>query len=130
MSTVGDIDRMRGLVGKLKVLSLTPQMKAELEAAKKPSFWSILEYGKNSYETRYSRMLCWLLNPAGTHGLGGFALRWFAGFAERKLNTCNQDSCSGKAKEAYPSREEPQDPTPGIHDLLTWWKCWTLSCPG
>ena len=114
MSTVGDIDRMRGLVGKLKVLSLTPQMKAELEAAKKPSFWSILEYGKNSYETRYNRMLCWLLNPAGTHGLGGFALRWFAGYAERKLNTLNQDSCSGKAKEAYPSREEPQDPTPGI----------------
>lgn len=114
MSTVGDIDRMRDLVGKLKVLSLTPQMKAELEAAKKPSFWSILEYGKNSYETRYSRMLCWLLNPAGTHGLGGFALRWFAGFAERKLNTLNQDSCTGKAKEAYSSREEPQDPTPGI----------------
>lgn len=124
MSTVGDIDRMRGLVGKLKVLSLTPQMKAELEAAKKPSFWSILEYGKNSYETRYNRMLCWLLNPAGTHGLGGFALRWFAGFAERKLNACNQDSCNGQtnyaysAKEdteyAYPSREEAQDPTPGI----------------
>lgn len=114
MSTVGDIDRMRGLVGKLKVLSLTPQMKAELEAAKKPSFWSILEYGKNSYETRYNRMLCWLLNPAGTHGLGGFALRWFAGFAERKLNVCNQNSCTGKAKEAYPSREELQDPTPGI----------------
>lgn len=114
MSTVGDIDRMRDLVGKLKVLSLTPQMKAELEAAKKPSFWSILEYGKNSYETRYNRMLCWLLNPAGTHGLGGFALRWFAGFAERKLNVCNQNSCTGKAKEAYPSREETQDPTPGI----------------
>ena len=114
MSTVGDIDRMRGLVGKLKVLSLTPQMKAELEAAKKPSFWSILEYGKNSYETRYNRMLCWLLNPAGTHGLGGFALRWFAGFADRKLNVCNQNSCTGKAKEAYPSREETQASTPGI----------------
>ena len=114
MSTFDDIDRMRDLVGKLKVLSLTPQMKAELEAAKKPSFWSILEYGKNSYETRYNRMLCWLLNPAGTHGLGGFALRWFAGYAERKLNVCNQNSCTGKAKEAYPSREEPQDPTPGI----------------
>lgn len=114
MSTVGDIDRMRDLVGKLKVLSLTPQMKAELEAAKKPSFWSILEYGKNSYETRYNRMLCWLLNPAGTHGLGGFALRWFAGFADRKLNALNQDSCNGKAKEAYPSREETKDPTSGI----------------
>ena len=114
MSTFDDIDRMRDLVSKLKVLSLTPQMKAELEAAKKPSFWSILEYGKNSYETRYNRMLRWLLNPAGTHGLGGFALRWFAGFAERKLNVCNQNSCTGKAKEAYPSREEPQDPTPGI----------------
>ena len=114
MSTFDDIDRMRDLVSKLKVLSLTPQMKAELEAAKKPSFWSILEYGKNSYETRYNRMLCWLLNPAGTHGLGGFALRWFAGFAERKLNVCNQNSCTGKAKEAYPSREEPQDHTPGI----------------
>lgn len=124
MSTVDEFGRMRGLVGKLKVLSLTPQMKAELEAAKKPSFWSILEYGKNSYETRYNRMLCWLLNPAGTHGLGGFALRWFAGYAERKLNVCNQNSCTGKAKEAYPvkeetkyatpSREEAQDPTPGI----------------
>lgn len=114
MSTVGDIDRMRDLVGKLKVLSLTPQMKAELEAAKKPSFWSILEYGKNSYETRYNRMLCWLLNPAGTHGLGGFALRWFAGFAERKLNVLNQDSCNGQTNYAYPSREETKDPTPGI----------------
>ena len=32
MSTVDEFGRMRGLVGKLKVLSLTPQMKAELEA--------------------------------------------------------------------------------------------------
>lgn len=41
------------------------------------NFWSILEYGGDDrdggrYETRYSRMLRWLLDPTETHSLGGY----------------------------------------------------------
>ena len=28
-----------------------------------PNIWDIVEYGKESYETRYSKFLCWLLDP-------------------------------------------------------------------
>ncbi|MGL4662609.1 MAG: PD-(D/E)XK nuclease family protein, partial [Culicoidibacterales bacterium] len=37
-----------------------------------PNFWSVIEYGKNSYETRYSRMIRWLLDATETHGQGNF----------------------------------------------------------
>lgn len=32
-----------------------------------PNFWDIIEYGKESYETRYSRVLCWLFDPKANH---------------------------------------------------------------
>jgi len=34
-----------------------------------PNIWSIIEYGKTSYETRYSRFLRWLLDPKENHGI-------------------------------------------------------------
>jgi len=34
-----------------------------------PNIWSIIEYGKESYEIRYSRFLRWLLDPKGNHGI-------------------------------------------------------------
>ncbi|WP_431791448.1 PD-(D/E)XK nuclease family protein [Kocuria palustris] len=42
---------------------------------KSPNFWSILEYGKSSYEIRYLRMLRWLMDPKGDHGLGAYISR-------------------------------------------------------
>lgn len=35
-----------------------------------PNFWDIIEYGHESYETRQSKMLRWLLDPNENHGLG------------------------------------------------------------
>ncbi|WP_326503732.1 PD-(D/E)XK nuclease family protein [Rothia nasimurium] len=40
-----------------------------IHADRVPNFWSIIEYGRKSYETRYSRMLRWLLDPTENHGL-------------------------------------------------------------
>lgn len=37
-----------------------------------PNFWDIVDYGANAGETRYSKMLGWLLNPQEDHGLGTF----------------------------------------------------------
>lgn len=34
-----------------------------------PNFWDIVEYGRESYEIRNSKMLRWLLDPNGSHGL-------------------------------------------------------------
>lgn len=49
-----------------------------------PNFWSVIEYGRNSYETRYSRMIRWLLDPRENHGLETFVARRMAGLvAER-----------------------------------------------
>lgn len=36
----------------------------------KPNFWRIIEYGKNSYEIRQSRMIGWLLDTHQNHGIG------------------------------------------------------------
>ena len=43
-----------------------------------PNFWDILEYGRHSYETRYSKMLRWLLDPTENHGLGDLVARRLA----------------------------------------------------
>lgn len=49
-----------------------------------PNFWSVIEYGRNSYETRCSRMIRWLLDPRENHGLETFVARRMAGLvAER-----------------------------------------------
>lgn len=47
----------------------------------RPNFWSIIEYGSQSYETRYSRMLRWLLDPNENHGLGRFFMLGIVGLA-------------------------------------------------
>lgn len=48
-----------------------------LELKEKPNFWTIIEYGRmrntqerSAHETRYSKMLRWLLDPNETHNLG------------------------------------------------------------
>lgn len=63
-----------------------------------PSFWSIIEYSKNSYEIRYSRMLRWLLDPWETHG-------WGTRFAD-ELDAF----CAGQAPDEAP-RDDSVDPT-------------------
>lgn len=45
-----------------------------------PNFWDIVDYGANAGETRYSKMLGWLLDPQEDHGLGTF-------FASRFVQT-------------------------------------------
>lgn len=52
-------------------------IKNQLELEKKPNFWTIIEYGKvgidnkkSSHETRYSKMLRWLLDANENHNLG------------------------------------------------------------
>jgi hypothetical protein len=35
----------------------------------RPNIWSIIEYGRRSYEVRYSKFIRWLLDPGETHGV-------------------------------------------------------------
>ena len=43
-----------------------------------PNFWEIVEYGRESYEIRNSKMLRWLLDPNGSHRLGDRFVRGLA----------------------------------------------------
>ncbi|HEM3576495.1 TPA: PD-(D/E)XK nuclease family protein [Streptococcus suis] len=52
-----------------------------------PNMWSIMEYGRKSYEIRYSKMLRWLLDETANHGLGDlFAREVFAFYKDRQEN--------------------------------------------
>ncbi|HEM3177131.1 TPA: PD-(D/E)XK nuclease family protein [Streptococcus suis] len=52
-----------------------------------PNMWSIMEYGRKSYEIRYSKMLRWLLDETANHGLGNlFAREVFAFYKDRQEN--------------------------------------------
>jgi len=44
--------------------------KEKLSIEERPNIWSIIEYGRKSYEIRYSRFLRWLLDPKGNHEIG------------------------------------------------------------
>lgn len=65
---------MNDVVTAVKEFMKFNEVKAYIDAqtADIPNFWSIIEYGKNSYETRYSRMIRWLLDPMETHNQGNF----------------------------------------------------------
>ena len=53
----------------VRELAATPEVAGAIEASA-TTFWDILEYGDEAGEIRYSRFLCWLLNPSKDHGLG------------------------------------------------------------
>ncbi|KFI59683.1 PD-(D/E)XK nuclease family protein [Bifidobacterium gallicum] len=76
---------MEGLISQLEQLAQQPKTQALLLDAKTPNFWSILEYGRESYETRFCKMLRWLLDPTANHGLGDAAMRWIANYAGVEL---------------------------------------------
>jgi hypothetical protein len=57
------------LLERLDRVMQEPWMKDLIGEAYRPNFWSIIEYGRGSYETRYSRMLRWLMDPSENHGL-------------------------------------------------------------
>ncbi|MCL2662765.1 MAG: PD-(D/E)XK nuclease family protein [Oscillospiraceae bacterium] len=69
---------------------------------RRPNIWSIIEYGKNSYETRYSRFLRWLLDPSGNHGAGDAFIRelWKA------LKTKQKKQMAGKEAELESTETE------------------------
>lgn len=48
-----------------------------------PNFWEIIEYGRESYEVRQSKMLRWLLDPNENHGLGNSFLKKFINLTNR-----------------------------------------------
>ncbi len=50
-----------------------------------PNFWEVVEYGRESYEIRNSKMLRWLLDPNGSHRLGDRFVRRLAALASREL---------------------------------------------
>ena len=80
---------MNALVEELKSLSVAPRMRAQLAVAHTPNFWTILEYGKEGYEIRFSKMLRWLLDPTANHGLGDYVLRSMARFADAQLGSAD-----------------------------------------
>ncbi|WP_428639418.1 PD-(D/E)XK nuclease family protein [Schaalia sp.] len=49
-----------------------------------PNFWTIMGHGRISYETDYSKMLRWLLDPRGNHGAGTL----FASLMTQRLESC------------------------------------------
>lgn len=50
-----------------------------------PNFWEIVEYGRDSYEIRNSKMLRWLLDPNGSHGLRDRFVRGLAALVSPEL---------------------------------------------
>lgn len=50
----------------------------EAEVLPGPNFWDVIHYGESSYENRYNRMVRWLLDPGGNHGLGSAVVRALA----------------------------------------------------
>jgi len=52
-----------------KLGCLYEKWKQGQKRAQTPNIWSIIEYGRESYEIRYSRFFRWLLDPKETHGL-------------------------------------------------------------
>ncbi|MGM8212223.1 PD-(D/E)XK nuclease family protein [Virgibacillus sp. W0430] len=62
---------------KLEMIKEYDWVQKFLELKEKPNFWTIIEYGRvkssqerSAHETRYSKMIRWLLDPNETHNLG------------------------------------------------------------
>ena len=68
--------KAKEFVDEIKTLMDSPWVKAELE--RPANFWDIMEYGRDSYENRYSKMLKWLMDPTASHDLGYFFARQWA----------------------------------------------------
>lgn len=66
-------DAVEDFVTRFKSFMKQPWLEQRLqEDEEHPNFWTIIEYGRRSYEIRYSKMLRWLLDPSGNHGLGNY----------------------------------------------------------
>ena len=55
---------MGELANKIYEFSCNEKVNEIIKYKNKANIWRIIEYGKKSYETRYSRMLRWLLDPS------------------------------------------------------------------
>jgi len=74
----------------VRELAATPEVAGAIEASA-TTFWDILEYGDEAGEIRYSRFLCWLLNPSKDHGLGVWLRKLCSrgrGWRRRRSTTC------------------------------------------
>lgn len=85
------LENYKVYLGKLKIFREYEWVQKFLELKEKPNFWTIIEYGrvKNSqersaHETRYSKMIRWLLDPNETHNLGNI-------FAHKLLGLIGSD---------------------------------------
>lgn len=61
---------MEELANKIYEFSCNEKVNEIVKYKNKANIWRIIEYGKKSYETRYSRMLRWLLDPNENHHFG------------------------------------------------------------
>ena len=61
---------MEELANKIYEFSCNEKVNEIVKYKNKANIWRIIEYGKKSYETRYSRMFRWLLDPNENHHLG------------------------------------------------------------
>ena len=112
----GDLIEMSDL--NEKVIKLM-EMYDTLEGDYPPNIWDIVEYGNESYETRYSKFLSWLLNPR-VKNIAGSKAKHNAGtfFAEKLLSkylnkqvslSKNFDYFYVKPEESFPFNCEGRD---------------------
>lgn len=78
---------MKTFITELVALKNTDWVQHQVLNQSTPNMWSIMEYGRKSYEIRYSKMLRWLLDETANHGLGDlFAREVFAFYKDRQEN--------------------------------------------
>ena len=80
---------MEKLAEKIREFSRNEIVNEILKFKKQPNIWRIIEYGKESYETRYSKMFRWLLDPKENHRLGTKFARALIGTDKDSTTKCN-----------------------------------------
>ena len=80
---------MKKLAEKICKFSRNEIVNEILKFKKQPNIWRIIEYGKGSYETRYSKMFRCLLDPKENHRLGTKFARALIGTDKDSTTECN-----------------------------------------
>lgn len=80
---------MEKLAKKILDFSCNEIVNEILKFKKQPNIWRIIEYGKESYETRYSKMFRWLLDPKENHRLGTKFAKALIGTDKDSTTECN-----------------------------------------
>ena len=92
---------MGELANKIYEFSCNEKVNEIIKYKNKANIWRIIEYGKKSYETRYSRMLRWLLDPNENHHFGN---KFAKALIKKEINISQQSSVE-KDEEIFIDKE-------------------------